>query len=137
MPNEDEPLYLYNDHPLISYSNRIQKQMLIVTTILESPNTPHVAKATPLRMLIANLPPSGKAALKPQWDKLVEFEHNEIAVRTSAEFEQIYSAISDWIYTAILQDAFRAIPLNRKPGHMGESSKRDSDVGMGLKGLPP
>lgn len=134
MPVTDDDSYKYNDHPLITYSNRLQKHMLIVTTILDSPNTAHANKATPLRMLIANLPPSGKEALKIQWEKLVKFEHNTDAIPSAVEFETIYSEISDYIYDTILQDSFRAIPLNRKPGTMKESTTRVSDVpfGMGL-----
>lgn len=128
MSASSEDSYSYADHPLISYSNRIQKQMLIVTTILDNPMTLHSSKARPLRMLIANLPPSAKTALKGEWDKLVAFEKSEAAIDTPAAFEEIYSIISDWIYANILQDAFRAVPLNRKAGHIGESSTRVSDA---------
>jgi hypothetical protein len=107
---EDEA---FNDSPIITYSNRIQKHMFLLTEELSLNNTVELREKRRLRLIIANLPPEGKEKLTAIYAKCETQDPI-----TAIEFDKIYSEVSDWIYTNILQDAFRAKPKFKGTGKL-------------------
>jgi hypothetical protein len=118
----------YADHPIITYSNRIQRHLYDLTKELCENNTIQLTEKRKLKLVIFNLPPNGKKALENITPKL----EADVVVNTT-EFDKMYSDVSDWIYINILQDAFRAIPLFRAKGKLEESTTRVSDNKGGLR----
>ena len=116
----------FTDHPIITYTNRVQHQMEHISFLLPSNTTSYQEKARAIRMLIANLPPSAKNDLKHEYQQLVEYSKNEY-LGGKFDIIEVYSNVSDWIYSCILQDAFRAIPLYRGEGTLQSTSQRYSD----------
>jgi hypothetical protein len=130
----------FTDHPILTYTNRIQHQMEHISFMLASSIISYAEKARAIRILIANLPPTGKEDLQDEFKQLVAYSKNEF-LGGKIDLYAIYSSVSDWIYSSILQDAFRAIPLYRGEGTLQATSVRYSDrlaeqkkvVGLGLK----
>jgi hypothetical protein len=103
MASEEESRF--DDSPIITYSNRIQKHMFTLTEQLGAGNLIGHAEKRNLRLLIANLPPEGKEKLKNIY-ALCETDEQ----LTMTAFDRMYGQVSDWIYKNILQDAFKAKP---------------------------
>ncbi len=96
----------FEDHPIITYSNRIQRHMFDLSSVLANKTATDMIYAedkNKLRTIIINLPPEGKKALEEINTKL-DYEI------TKKDFFNMYSQVSDWIYKNLLQDAFRAKP---------------------------
>jgi len=125
-PKQKEKRDQFTDHPIITYTNRVQHQMEHISFLLPSNTTSYQEKARAIRMLIANLPPSAKNDLKHEYQQLVEYSKNEY-LGGKFDIIEVYSNVSDWIYSCILQDAFRAIPLYRGEGTLQSTSQRYSD----------
>lgn len=98
----------FDDVPIITYSNRLQKHMFKLTEELALNNTVQLTEKRKLRLIIANLPPEGKEKLQAIYEKC-ESEYPS----DTKEFDKMYGEVSDWIYKNILQDAFKAKPLYR------------------------
>lgn len=103
----------FDDSPIITYSNRIQKHMFKLTEELALNNTIEITEKRKLRLLISNLPPAAKEKLKHIYEKCES--QNPL---TTTEFDRMYSEVSNWIYDNILQDAFRAKPIYRGRGKL-------------------
>ncbi len=101
----------FDDVPIVTYSNRIQKHMFKLTEELGEKINVGIAEKRRLRLLIANLPPKAKEVLQGVY-KRCEEQCNMPAV----EFDRMYGEVSDWIYENILQDAFRAKPIFGRNG---------------------
>lgn len=101
-------------HPIITYTNRLQKQLNYVTTITYSNQWITRAEKYALLGVIANLPPEGQEALKGEAEKLLSEN-----ILTFAEFHAIYSSVHNWIYRVLLKEAFeKAKPLYLKKGRL-------------------
>jgi hypothetical protein len=103
-----------DQNPIITYTNRLQKQMIIITDMLYNGNIPPNALKIALRGLIANLPPIGKKALKKEYEKLTSNEY-----LNKPKLEAIYDKTHDWAYTKLFQDTFRLKPFNPEIPHIG------------------
>jgi len=110
----------YNDHPIITYSNRIQKHLLELTRELSYKDTIERTEKRKLKLIIANLPPQAKQQLKQITTTL---ESKQVLDTTT--FDQYYSQVSNWIYTNILQDAFKVKPLNNEKPHIGSTNEEN------------
>lgn len=117
---------VFTDHPIVTYTNRVQHEMQRITGLLSSNHVSHAEKARAIRVLIDNLPPTAKEDLREEYVTLVNYSKNEL-LGSEVDPYKIYGTVSNWIYTNILQDAFRAIPLYRGEGMLGSSTKRYSD----------
>ena len=116
----------FTDHPVITYTNRIQHQMEHISFLLPSSSISYAEKARAIRILIANLPPTAKEDLEGIYKQLVAYAKNE-KLGGAIDLYAIYGEVSDCIYSSILQDAFRAIPLYRGEGTLQGGAKRYSD----------
>jgi hypothetical protein len=105
--------------PIITYTNRIQKQMELVSNYMSkyTENIVHIVAG--MRMLIANFPPKGKEALKGIYIKLKTYDSNNNAIKNMAELVEMYDTISDWAYVNLFQDAFKFRPQNPRKAHAG------------------
>lgn len=103
--------------PILTYSNRIQKQFDQLSYIM-SRSTDMMVIVPPLRMLLRNFPPKGKEVFKAERAKLTQFDSNNKLIEP-IEAEEIYDNAHDWFYIHVLQDAFRFRPRNPKPAHIG------------------
>lgn len=104
----------FDDSPIITYSNRIQKHMFILTEELAMIDVIRKAQKVRLRLIIANLPPQAKKDLA----SIYEACESEVPVENSSVFHRMYGEVSDWIYKNILQDAFKARPKYSGPGRL-------------------
>jgi predicted RND superfamily exporter protein len=105
--------------PIITYTNRLQKQMEYITHLMSvyTENIVHIVAA--VRMLISNFPPVGKEALKADYEKLKAYDSDNSIIKNQSEVVEIYNRVSDWAYICLFQDAFKFRPKNLKPAHMG------------------
>ena len=108
----------FNDHPLITYSNRIQKHLLNLTHELSNTTQILQPEKRKLLLIIANLPPQAKQTLKKETQQLEDDK-----IMTTKEYRKIYGTISDWIYTNILQASFKINPLNQQTPHLGTTNE--------------
>lgn len=104
--------------PIITYLNRLQKQMFFITTMFSDHEVGFTNLAAPIRMLIYNLPPSGQKALEEELQKLQNFEGNVGGFRSRVELEKIYERVHKWAYINLFQDAFRISPRIKGEGHL-------------------
>jgi hypothetical protein len=88
-------------HPLVTYTNRLQRQFLIVTSLLYEQNVrPYVVK-TPMLGIISNLPKEGQDALKNETAKLLSTD--SISLK---EISDVYVSIHNWAYDHLFKEAF-------------------------------
>jgi hypothetical protein len=113
----------YNDHPIITYSNRIQKHLLQLTQELGYTQYISQDEKRKLLLIIYNLPPQAKQHLQHITTQL---ENNQILNTT--EYLNYYSETSDWIYNNILQDAFKVKPLNTEKPHLGATNTLEGET---------
>lgn len=105
----------FDDVPIITYSNRLQKHMFKLTEELALRKTIINEDKRKLRLLIANLPPQAKE----QEDIKAIYDYCETDKELSTlQFDKMYSVVSDWIYKNILQDAFKAKPVFKGGGRL-------------------
>ena len=93
--------------------------MNFVSIVLSRADSSNSDCANAVRTLITNFPPNGKTYLAADLKNLDDFDKNYDRLKHK-DFENIYGRASDWFYVNILQDAFRAIPLNRRAGRLSE-----------------
>ncbi len=104
----------FNGPAIVTFSNRVQKHMFILTEILGTDNTISMQEKRKLRLLIFNLPPNTKKKLKDVIEKLGP----KAATLTTDEYDDMYSRVSDEIYTDVLQEANKGRPRYTKKGHL-------------------
>lgn len=108
----------FDDAPIITYSNRIQKHLFKLTEFMGNVNMRDTQNkrvaANQLILIIQNLPIEAKEALKNVSAKCRE----DIQNVASLEMFILYGQAHDWIYKNILQDAFKAKPLYKKKAHL-------------------
>jgi phage terminase small subunit len=109
----------YNDHPIITYSNRIQKHLLQLTQELGYTQYISQDEKRKLLLIIHNLPPQAKQQLQHITTQL---ENNQ--TMNTKDYLTSYSQVSDWIYNNILQDAFRIRPLNTEKPHISNEEEQ-------------
>lgn len=110
-----------NQYPIITYTNRLQRQMEKITTVMNEQSTSLAAFVNSLRMLIANLPPQARTQdLKDDYNKLVQYDHAVGSIRSKVEVEQIYMKVHDWCYKNLFQDAFKFRPKNPNLARIGK-----------------
>lgn len=105
--SQEEDEAIETQSPLITYTNRLQKQMLYVTMLLHNQHTQEkwgYEVKKPMLGIVANLPPEADQALKQeiallQSDKILSF----------AEINRIYRNIHNWTYRTLFQKAFHFI----------------------------
>jgi hypothetical protein len=105
--------------PIITYTNRIQKQMELITNYMSKYTDSIIHIVAAMRMLIANFPPKGKEDLKIEYNKLKDFDHNNNQIKDMAEMVEMYDTISNWAYKNLFQDAFKFRPQNPRKAHAG------------------
>ena len=113
-------------HPIITYTNRLQKQLNYVTS-LSYGNQSIITRTEKQALLgvIANLPPEGQTALKKETNQLLSE-----TMLPFAKFHKIYSTVHKWIYTTLLKEAFeKAKPLYRKKGHLEVPTQKYNSTG--------
>lgn len=102
-------------HPIVTYTNRLQKQLNYVTSLAYC-NQFVITRVEKYALLgvIANLPPEGQKALVKESKALLSQ-----TMLTFEEFHNIYSKVHNWIYTTLLKEAFeKAKPAYGKKGHL-------------------
>jgi hypothetical protein len=108
----------FNQFPIITYTNRLQRQMDKITFLMS--NTTNInAIVNSLLMLLVNLTPEAKRDLHPEYDQLIGYERNINTIETFKDAVEIYGKVSDWIYNHLLQDALKFRPKNPKQAHIG------------------
>lgn len=118
----DDKELAFNDAPIITYTNRLQRRMEFVSGLLsmvENVRYPMIVKVAAVRILCMNLPPTAKTdGLKNEYNKLMGYSDNEGLIPNEQELDKIYNTISDWIYKNLLQDAFKFRPKNLKSAYL-------------------
>lgn len=112
----------YNDSPLITYSNRIQKHMYLLTEQLSTNATVELQEKRKLKLLIENLPPQAKQR-KDISQIITILESNRPL--TTLTFDRMYGIVSDWIYDNVLQSAYRVRPLCKEEAYIGSNGGED------------
>lgn len=104
--------------PIITYINRLQKQMFIITELLYNHSNgldTNLLKSS-LRGLIDILPPPGQEELKIAYGQLQSKRYV-----STLELEAIFRKTHNWAYNKIFKEAFKARPLNPHPDHIGDT----------------
>ena len=93
--------------PNIQYINRLQK-MFYNASIMASMHNPTRSTYKPLRFIIYNFPPEGKAKFKTVLEEL-------FGSPTERRVEKIYSSLHDWAYKNIFEQVFGIKPFTQEP----------------------
>jgi len=104
--------------PLITYTNRLQKQMGVITILLSDNSVGVSTIVQPLRALLRNLPPQSNEALKEDICVLERFDRDTSVFRSKLDLEQMYGRIHNWCYLNLFEDVFKAKPVYKKKGHL-------------------
>jgi hypothetical protein len=121
-----EENYNSNDYPIVTYTNRIQKQLEFVTSAISLYSIRGYSLQSVIaqtRMIYRNLPPRGKEELADDYQKLCDYMQNVQSVPTIMDLEAIYDRLHNWIYDHLLQDAFKFKPRNPYKAHIGSGEK--------------
>ncbi len=105
--------------PIITYTNRIQRQMDRITFVMSQYSDHHVHIVAALRMLLANYPPAGKKKLEEDYTKLRTYDRDISTIKNFSDLVDIYDRASNWAYENLFQDAFKFRPKNPKEAHIG------------------
>jgi hypothetical protein len=115
-------------YPIVTYTNRIQKQLEFVTEALGFYSIRGYSLSSvisQLRMIYRNLPPKAKEDLAFDYKNLKDYMQNTSAIPTVKEAEEIYDRLHDWLYDNLLQDAFKFRPRNPNEAHIGGGKKNE------------
>jgi len=102
------------ENALLSYANRIQHHLTILTETRMNITLITKHEKTILKQIILNLPPNAKEHLKTITEKL-----DNPKPLSCTGFDELYSTVHNWIYINILQVAFGATPLNEEVVKIG------------------